>query len=116
MYPSGLTITPEPRLEARRLCDSNRSPKKRRNTGSSIRGWEDILISLLVKTFTTDGMAFCAATLKLPALGIPSGIGVGATASFIVTMVPPPAGDFHGSSSGLSVETTNSAARTTVVV
>jgi hypothetical protein len=54
-----LTITPEPRLEAR--ASGTWSPKKRRNTGSLSSGWRGA--SFDVKMFTTDGVARCTAPL-----------------------------------------------------
>ena len=59
----GLTITPEPRLEERSGWSPNCSPKNRRKSGSFRSGCRGVRTSLLVKIFTTEGVAFRTASL-----------------------------------------------------
>src|SRR5256885_14620400 len=89
MYPLGLTITPEPRLAARCGSSSRRSPKKCRNKGSSRNGWRGVLISLLVKMFTTEGTAFLSDAVGK---AVPSGGKVFAGNEIKTPRQPPPPG------------------------
>ena len=79
-----------------------------------MNGWGATLTSLLVNTFTTAGMARCAASAKLPGRGASCAPGGGA--SFTVIMAPLNDFDCQGKSSGRKVETTKSTASTIVVV
>src|SRR5690242_15787605 len=78
-----------------------------------MKGWGATFTSLLVNTFTTDGIARCAASAKLPGRGAPAAPSVGA--SFMVTVAVPLPPACRGKSSGRRVETTNNTARTIVV-
>src|SRR5688572_787788 len=104
-------MTPEPRLEAR--CDSAGccSPKKRRNTGSLSSGWRCVRTSLLVKMFTTDGVARRTASLYEPMLAT-VGSGPAEGAWWITGAAAEPLR--AGSHSGRKVETTNRIATATV--
>jgi len=57
-----LTMTPEPRLEARCASSGSCSPKKRRKIGSFSNGCFGERISFEVKMFTTEGVARCTAS------------------------------------------------------
>src|SRR3970040_983810 len=102
-------MTPDPRLVLLPVCGSPGSPKKKRNVGSSIRGWRRRLSSWAVKMLTTAGMAVLAASLyeaDLPA-------AAGAADAFAVTTG---AGGVDGNRSGRRVATTNNSARHIVAV
>src|SRR5579859_1872561 len=102
-------MTPDPRLEARCVSASKRSPKKCRNSGSSRKGCCGFLTSLLVKIFTTAGVARFTAWLY-DAGRVPAPLAGGAWVNS--TICGPKAG--RPSHSGFSVTTTNSTPSATV--
>ncbi len=107
-------MTPEPRLDTGSWRSGRRSPKKKRNQGSSACGLGVCLWPfLLVKMLTTAGIACWAASLYEPGAEEPATLG---TTSFSATMGEPDctATRPRCSHSGLSVATTNHTASTTV--
>src|SRR5262249_7216532 len=68
MYPSELTITPEPRL--RSLNSRGIGPKKRRKSGSSMNGYNSwVLITRDEEMLTTEGTTFLAIGANVPLNG-----------------------------------------------
>ena len=101
-----LTITPEPRLEARCASSGSCSPKKRRKIGSLSSGWRGVRISFEVKMFTTEGIARCTASWY-DALAAARRRAAARRAGGDRAIGAPPRA---GSHSGRNVETTNSSA------
>src|SRR4029078_1893413 len=104
MYPLLLTITPEPRLDARCASSGSCSPKKRRKSGSLRSGCRGERISLEVKIFTTHVGARRTAPLEDRARSAAGALGPLLCTMGTVTFV------FAGSHSGRKVDTTNSMA------
>src|ERR1035437_3914804 len=83
IYPSGETMTPEPRLCSLRVRSRSllgaRSPKNCRKTGSFSSGLRRSLMKRVVKIFTTPGATFLTMGAKLVPRGASRLMGVAET-------------------------------------
>src|SRR3569832_135692 len=108
-------MTPEPRLNCFSSWSPKLSPKNFLKNGSSMKGLLGCLASLVVNTFTTDGMARLDASRKVPAavdVGAASRIGTVDEFKCAIWRVP----IMPAAQSGFRLATMNQIAKPTVTV